>query len=147
LSYKDIKFAPTRLVLNLAKTNITKFIMSNSPHCVISIGYKEKYIEDTVNTKLLGLQIDNHLKWKNHIDQVNPTLSGACYAVRSTFHFSKIMPFKSSYFAHFYSITKYGTICCGNSFNSRKILTLQNKTVIFMVDTKSRTSCRNLLSK
>jgi len=49
--------------------------MSNSPHCAISIGYKEKYTDDTVNTKFLGLQIHNHLKWKNHTDQVNPTLS------------------------------------------------------------------------
>jgi hypothetical protein len=70
-----------------------KFIMSNLPHC---IGYKEKYIEYTVYTKFLSLHIDNHLKWKNHIGQVIPTLSGACYALRSTFHFSKIMPFKST---------------------------------------------------
>jgi hypothetical protein len=37
-----------------------------------------------VNTKLLGLQIDNHLNLKNHVDQTIPKLSGACYAVRSS---------------------------------------------------------------
>jgi hypothetical protein len=31
----------------------------------------------SVNTKFLGLQIDNHLNWKNHIDQMVPKLSGA----------------------------------------------------------------------
>lgn len=135
------------MVPNLAKTNITKLITSNLPHCAISIGYKEKYIEDTVNTKFLCLQIDSHLKWKNHIDQMIPILSGACYAVRSAFHISKITPLKSTYFAYFHSTTKYGTICWGNSFNSRAIFTLQKKTLIFMDDTKSRTACRNLLSK
>ena len=108
---------------------------------MISIGYK------ILVTKFLGLQIDNHLKLKNHIDQLIPTLSGACYAVRSAFHISKITPFKSTYFAYFHSMTKYGTIRWGNSFNNRAVFTLQKKTVIFMVDTKSRTSCRNLLSK
>jgi hypothetical protein len=98
--------------------------MSNLPRCAISNGYNEKYAEDTVNTKFLGSQIDNHLKWKNHIDRVIPTLSGACYAVRSAFHIRKIMPFKSTYFAYFHSMTKYGTICWGNSFNSRAIFTL-----------------------
>jgi hypothetical protein len=116
--------------------------MCNSPHCVISIGYKEKYIEDIVNTKSLGLQTDNHPKSKNHIDQAIPTLSGACYAVRSTFHISKIMPIKSTYFSYFNSMTKNGTICWGNSFNSGMIFTLQKETVTFMVDAKPRTSCR-----
>jgi len=131
-----IRFAPNRLVLNLPKSNITKFITSNLPRCAISIGYREKYIEDTVNTKCLCLQIENHLKWKNHIDQLIPTLSEACYKVRSAFHISKIMPFKSTYFAYFHSMTKYGTICWGNSFNSRVIFTLQKKPAIFIVDKK-----------
>ena len=89
--------------------------MCNSPRCVISIGYKEKHLEDTVNTKFLGLQTDNHLKWKNHFDQVNSTLSGACYAVRSTFHFSKIMPFKSTIlliFTLWQSMEQYAGVIC-----------------------------------
>jgi hypothetical protein len=47
-----------------------KFITNNSPACVLHIGYKEKYIEETLNTKLIGLQIYNHLNWKNHIEQM-----------------------------------------------------------------------------
>jgi hypothetical protein len=63
-----------------------KFVMHNSPHCALTISYKDKYIEETVNTKFLGLQLDNHLNWKNHIDQMIPKLNAACYAVRSMFH-------------------------------------------------------------
>jgi hypothetical protein len=37
-----------------------------------------------VSTKFLGLQIDDHLNWKNRIDQMVPKLSGACYAVRAS---------------------------------------------------------------
>jgi len=37
-----------------------------------------------VSTKFHGLQIDDHLNWKNHFDQMVPKLSGACYAVRAS---------------------------------------------------------------
>ena len=54
-------FAANKLVLNLDKTNTVKFITKNSSHSKVRISYKENYIEETVNTKFLGLQIDNHL--------------------------------------------------------------------------------------
>jgi hypothetical protein len=74
-------FTANKLVLYLDKTNITKFKTNNS-HCALRIDYRGKCIEGTINTKFLGLQIDNHLTWKNHFDQMVPKLSGACYAVR-----------------------------------------------------------------
>jgi hypothetical protein len=46
------KFAADKLVLNQDKI---KVITNNSLHCVLSIGYKEEYIEGTVNTKSLPL--------------------------------------------------------------------------------------------
>jgi hypothetical protein len=38
-------FAANKLVVNLEKPNIMKFVMSNSPHCTLTIGYKDKYIQ------------------------------------------------------------------------------------------------------
>jgi hypothetical protein len=34
-----------------------------------------------VNTKFLGLQVDNHINWKNNTEQMIPELHGACYAI------------------------------------------------------------------
>ena len=50
-----------------------------------------KYTEKTGNTKFLGLQIDNHITWKHHIEQMIPKLSGAYYAVRSMVRISNII--------------------------------------------------------
>jgi hypothetical protein len=61
--------------------------MKNSPQHTLSIGYKEKYVEESVNTKFLGLQ-NNQLNWKNRIYQLVPKLSGACYAVWSMTYIS-----------------------------------------------------------
>jgi hypothetical protein len=140
-------FSANELVLNLEKTNIMKFVTNNSPHCALNIGYKGKYIEETVNSKFLGLHLDNHLNWKDHIDQMIPKLSGACHAVRSMFHISNINTHKSIYFAYFHSIIQYGMIFRGKSSNSKKTFTLQKKIIRIMVGAHPRTPCRNIFKK
>jgi hypothetical protein len=65
-----------------------KFITKNSSHSALHIGYKEKYIKGTMNTKFLGLQIDNHINWKNYIVELISKLTGACYAIRLMVHMS-----------------------------------------------------------
>jgi len=45
-----------------------KFITKNSAHSTLHIGYKEKYMEERANTKFLGLEIDNHINLKNHVE-------------------------------------------------------------------------------
>jgi hypothetical protein len=89
------------LSLNLEKTIVIKFITQNSPQYPLNIGYNEEYVEEAVNTKFLGLQNYNHLNWKDHIDQLDPKLSGACYAVRSVLHISNAITVISIYFATF----------------------------------------------
>jgi hypothetical protein len=84
-----------KLAQSLGKTKIIKFVTNNSPQCALSIGYNGKYVEESANTKFLGLQSDNHLNWKNRIDQMITKLSGACYAVRSVFPIVNIDTLKS----------------------------------------------------
>jgi len=42
----------------------------------LNLSYKENYIVDMVSTEFLNLQIDNHLHWKYHIQQMTPKLQG-----------------------------------------------------------------------
>jgi hypothetical protein len=60
--------------------------------------------------KFFCLQIDNHINWKNHIEEMIPKMSGACYVVRSMIHISNINTLKLIYDACFHSVTKYGII-------------------------------------
>jgi hypothetical protein len=46
----------------------------------------EKLIKETASIKFLGMQIDNHLSWKIHVEHIIPKLSGAGFAVRRLFH-------------------------------------------------------------
>jgi len=92
-------FAANKLVLNLDKTDIMQFITKDTTHSTLCIGYTEKYIEETVNTKFLGLQTDNHLNWKNHTEKTSPKLSGEHDAVRSMVNISNTNTLKKIYYA------------------------------------------------
>jgi len=74
------------------------------------IGYEKKYIKEIMNTKFLGLPFDNHIIWKNHNDFMIPTLTEACYALRSMDHITNTNTLTSIYYAYFHSIVKYGII-------------------------------------
>jgi hypothetical protein len=91
-------FAANKLILNLEKINLMK----------LTIGYKGKYIEEVVSTKFLGIHLDDHLNWNNHIDQIIPKLSAACNAVKQMHHISNNNTLKSIYFTYFHSTVKYG---------------------------------------
>ena len=116
-------FSANMLVLNLEKTNIMKFVTINQPYCALTIRHKDKCIEETVNLKFLGIQIDNHLNRKNHIDQIIPKLSVACYMVRQMLHICNNDTLRSTSFAYFHSIVSYGIILWGNFLYSRKTIT------------------------
>jgi hypothetical protein len=120
-----------------------KFMTRNSAHSIFHIGYKEKYVEETVNIKFLVWQIDNHIKWKTNIEEMVPKLSAACYATRSVVHISNINTVKSIYNAYFHSVIKCGIILWGNSSNSVKIFTLQKKIIRIMADAQPRTYLNN----
>ena len=104
LSHMIKCFAANYLVLNLDKMNIMKFITKNSTHSALHIGYKEKYIEETMNTKFLGLLIGNHINSKNNIEGMIPKFSAACCAIASMVHTSNINTVKSIYYAYLLSM-------------------------------------------
>jgi hypothetical protein len=65
-------------------------------------------IEEWINTKVLNLQIDNHLNWKNHIDAVSLKLDWAYYTVGMIFHISNIDTVKEISCTCFHFVMKYG---------------------------------------
>jgi len=140
-------FSANMLVLNLEKTNIMRSVTINQPYCALTINHKDKYIEEVVNLKFLGIQIDSHLNWKNHIDQMIPKLSAACYMVRQMYHICNNDTLRSIYFAYFHSIASSGIILWGNSTYSRKIFTLQKRIIRIMIGAHPRTSFRKLFKK
>lgn len=42
--------------------------MTNSSQYALNVGCNGKHTEESINAETCGLQIDEHVSWKNHID-------------------------------------------------------------------------------
>jgi len=87
-----------------------KFITKDSSQSTLHFGYKETYIEETLSTKFLGLQTDNHINLKKHFEQIIPQFSRVCYVIMSVVHTSNINTLKSIYHAYFHCVITYQII-------------------------------------
>ena len=124
-----------------------KSITKNSSHSTSHIGYHEKYISEAVSKKFLGLQIDNHINWKNHTEEMIPKLRRACYAIWSMVQISNINTINSIYYVYIHSITKYWKFFLGNSYNNGNIFTSQKKIIRIQAGAQLRTSWRSLFKQ
>ena len=98
-----------------------------------------------MNTKFLGLQIDNHVNWKSHIEEMIPKLRGTCYAARSMVLIRNINILKSIYYAYSHSFMKYGIILWANLPEVGNFhFTKENR---IMAGAQPRTSCRSLFKE
>ena len=78
-------FKANQLVLNLMKTNIIKPSPSHFLHSQLITEYNNTTISEVPETKFLGVQIDNHLNGRCHIDHVLPKLSTDGFVIRQLF--------------------------------------------------------------
>jgi hypothetical protein len=114
---------------------------------VTQIGYDQKIISNMVETKFLGLIIDNTLTWKQHIDMVINRLSYTCYALRNTKYMVSLGTLKLIYSAHVQSIMSYGIIFWAGSSYANKVFILQKKIIRITTNAKIRESCRVIFKK
>jgi hypothetical protein len=137
-------FAANGLTCKLDKTNELHFKSIYLQSSAIQISYHGKTVKKIADTKFLGLGLDNHMKWKTHIDLILPKLSRACYVIRFMYFLRDISTLKVIYYAYFHAIMEYGIIFWGNSSLSKKIFQLQKKIIRTMTGSTSRASCKPL---
>jgi hypothetical protein len=114
LNYMNEWFSVTGLSLNIDETNTVKFSSNHLQNYLFQITNQNKTMQAASNIKFLGLELDQHMNWKNHILKILPKMSRACYAVRSMYHFSSLTTLTMVYFAYFHSAMEYGIIFWGN---------------------------------
>ena len=79
-------FYINQLVLNITKTNVIKFTPKTTAHVPLDIYYKDNVIDEVKSTIFLGMHVDNCMNWENHVEQIFPKLSAACFSVRNVIH-------------------------------------------------------------
>ena len=134
-------------MLNIRKTNVIKFTPKTTAHVPLDIYYKDNVIDEVKSIKFLGMCIDSHMIWKNHVEQILPKLSAACFLIRNLIHTLNPDTLRMVYFAYFHLVLQYGIIFWGNSIHVHQVFKLQKRVVRLMSGVGLRSSCRSLFRK
>ena len=124
-----------RLALNVGKTN---FVIFRSPQKKsnrnVTIVMNKKALQQKDHVKYLGVLLDEHLKWKYHINQVALKISRGIGILAKLKPFLKDKLLRSIYFSLVYSYLSYGVQAWGSAGESIKnnIVVLQNKAIRIM---------------
>jgi hypothetical protein len=93
--------------------------------------------------KCLGLNIDNKLSWKNHINHLVNKLSSSCFIMRTIKPIMSQRSLRMIYFAYIHSVITYGIIFWGNSSYTVKLFRIQKRVMRIMMGLKKKDSCKN----
>lgn len=135
------------LILNTQKTNyITFTTRQNQTNSQINLFVGDDHINQVDQTKFLGLFIDKHLSWDNHVKYVARRISSGIYALKRLYYLCNLPVLKTVFHAHIQSHIAYGLCVYGGTSktNLNKILILQKKAIRTMLNLSKEESVRQL---
>jgi len=125
-----------KLLLNISKTKFMIFgpqnsVIPNAPQLKIN----NQLIAQVGNThneksiKFLGVYLDEHLTWKNHINATCNKMSRSLFAINQAKKFLPMNALRTLYFSLIHSQIFYGIEAWGNSSSFNKVTNLQKRAV------------------
>jgi hypothetical protein len=131
------------LSLNFSETEFINFEARNICGLIVKVEYNNKSISNLTHSRFLGINVENILSWKSHMNQLIPELRSACYALRvikqcesKNINDGLLCVFSCNYDLqnHFW----------GRSSHSINIFYIQKKVIRIIAGTSNRDSCRDL---
>jgi hypothetical protein len=140
-------FQNNRLVLNLNKTHMVKFTSPKTLVYPLHTAYNNQALNVIENIKFLGMNLDCHLTWKQHSDNLVKKLSTICFILRKLLPIVNKQVLRMVYFAHFQSQVGYGIIFWGSSSTMRSVFVVQKRAINIMLRLGPRSSCKEGFKK
>jgi hypothetical protein len=139
-------FQNNRLTLNIKKTN---YIIFNSKHDMevenIELDDHSR-VQRTSHSKLLGITMDENLRWSYHVNEVCNKIARVSYMLRRLSHICSDQILLNVYYGFAYPVLKYNNIFWGNSSKTNliRVFKLQKQALRSMLKLSPITSCRTL---
>ncbi|KAL0828886.1 hypothetical protein ABMA28_003792 [Loxostege sticticalis] len=137
-------FNQNNLKVNVDKTKIMQFRTYQTPKLQINIKYDGQPIESVQTYKFLGIIIDEHCNWKNHITNVCERLSRFVFVLRRLRETVSTEVALEAYHAYVVSVLQYGLIIWGNCTDINLAFKIQKKCVRALCGADFKDSCRPL---
>lgn len=137
------------LLLNPKKTVIVQFTNTCSRANLSSllVRLQNRSICVAEHTRFLGVEVDNHLTWNHHINNVAGKLKCAHYAIsmlKNSLNLHSVLLF---YYASVHSHLNYAIIAWGSSSETNRLFILQKRIVRLIADAKYLEHCSPLFKK
>jgi hypothetical protein len=138
-------FNENRLKVNTKKSNFLLFNKRKTRPFDLGIQIDDEPLVQLDKTKLLGLVLDDELKWDAHIDELCLKISKGLFVIRRLKELCNINILKQAYYAFIYSHINYGIELWGNSTkqNLNRILKVQKNVIRCITGMGYRESCRS----
>lgn len=130
------------LCINLDKTKIMNFYQRTNSMANVTVTYNNHIIEETNNTKFLGLSLDNKLLWKNQVDTICKKLNRFSFALYNLSKKVSRAAVLIAYHAYITSTLRYGVIFWGNSTDRELVFKAQKKCLRSVCGLKPTQSCK-----
>jgi len=98
--------------------------------------------DDVKSVSLLGIELDQNLRWKDHILKVSKKLNKALFGISRIAKICNRETAFSAYHALFHSVMTYDIALWGGSSEMQKLLIIQKKAIRYIMHTPKRKSCR-----
>lgn len=134
-------FKANHLVLNIEKTNVMLFKCTFLNDFSLSIN--DQPLQTVKSSKILGLMLDDELKFNNHVDNLLSKLSSATFALRSLRYSVSMAVLIMAYRAFFESLLRYCIQFYGASTRLPDVLLVQKRAIRVMFRLSHHESCRN----
>lgn len=136
-------FQKNKLIINKEKTVFMNFQSSPLVQKSDTIPYLDNTLLNSVTeTKVLGIWVQENLKWDCHVKELEKKLSRACYALRVLNKSASKSTVIQAYYAYFHALLRYGVIFWGNSATSIKIFRMQKRAVRAICNLKKLETCK-----
>jgi hypothetical protein len=121
--------------------------INESKTCNLKISFRDIDLENCSTVKLLGINIDSRLSWKDHIHNVCKQLSRVIYLLANLKKHVSDRYLRMAYFAFFESLLRYGLILWGNGVGIEQVLIMQKKAIRILSGAGILDHCKPLFVK
>lgn len=140
LKYNDLR-------INISKTKIIQFQTYNSRPDRLIITYDNNDLEIVDSATFLGLIIDKHCSWKEHIAKLCTKIDRYVYVLNRLRNIATTQAALSAYHGYVSSLLRYGLIIWGNSVDAILAFRAQKKCIRSLCAADYLDSCKPLFQR
>ena len=130
------------MALNSSKTNFIYFHSKHSKTNDLQLQIGNNKINCLEHAKILGIHVDEHLTWSNHVNSLSKKLNSVCFNMSCLTNIISMETKLTLYYGYFQSLLSYGIAIWGGASSLDKLLIIQKRMLRIITMSPPKKSCK-----